>query len=137
MKAKTRKKPTITKAWNKAGKQLQDYYRQFPRPCMAKGKSCTHLTNVMHHHFHWGSSIANRLEEINLIPLCTNCHCSVHSEGQGRVTRATYMKVMRERYGQDWEDQLIQNEIKWGHKSTLEQRDYIEEKLKDYQLDKL
>lgn len=126
VKPKKAKPINISRLWTKASKAMQDYHRANKHQCFGKSKSCTGFAQVMHHHIHWGTSKALRFKEENLIPLCQNCHCSVHSGHQS--TSFNYRKSMQETYGIDWEDKLMeQNQqiIKTSKKDEIEMLKYM------------
>lgn len=115
----------ITLLGEKAGKAMQDYYRSIGGVCYGESKKCTGRLEVMHHHFHWGHSMALRFEERNLVPLCNSCHCAHHN--YNHKTKVAYETEMRNIWGNDWEDQLLKLEQKHIPKTALEKKDFYKD----------
>lgn len=130
MKTKKPKKKSISTLWNKVSRALQDYYRTLNSPCYGDGLSCHFIAEVRHHHFHWGQSLALRLEEKNLVPLCQPCHMAYHN-GNHRV-KTNYEREMRSVWGQDWEDQLLKLEQAHVKKTEAEKREYLLKEIENY-----
>jgi hypothetical protein len=117
---RTKTKP-ITRLWNEALSAMQQYYRSLNSPCIGRGKSCMGVSNVRHHHVHSSRSTTLRLEERNLVPLCSACHLSFHN-GSFEIKR-NYEAAMKENYGANWEAQLWaleQNAYHWTPKELRE-----------------
>ena len=67
---------------------------------------------------------------MNLIPLCTPCHYSYHI---GNFTvKHNYETAMREIYGLDWEEQLIELEHSNPPKRGRDLIDYLHTKIDYY-----
>lgn len=114
------KKIKITKLWEGAGKKLQIHYRTLGLLCCGCGKPQT----VMHHYRNWAGSIPLRLEKVNLIPFCRECHCSWHGN-RPLVLEIKAKEYMENKYGHDWLEKLSQIEQSWIKKGAPELRDYI------------
>lgn len=127
-----RKQKTIQKLWKEVSKALQNYYRAQNLQCLGRSKSCTGRATVMHHHFSWGSCLVLRTERRNLIPLCTNCHCSIHHGHTETAYNAR--KGMEAEYGTDWEDKLFKARLQTAKLSTPEMRDFLNACLEAYKL---
>lgn len=128
-KKQTRKK-SLTSVYNKVSRAMQDYYRRIPTQCYG----CrTNFAQVMHHHSHWGQSVALRFYKPNLVPLCSSCHFAFHL-GNFKI-KLNYEARMRSAYGQGWEDHLLVTERTCPHKTDSEKRQELSAWLKYYSLD--
>ncbi len=128
---KTSKKKTLTPFYNKVGKAMQDYYRSKENACYGRGKSCHGRAEVMHHHHHWGSSVALRFEPRNLVPLCSACHCAFHKNNA--LVKFNYETEMQNQYGQLWEESLFTLEQVHVKKPNSEKRLELQRLLEYYQ----
>ncbi len=126
-KSKPTKKKTLTSLYNKASKAMQDYYRTLQEPCYC---GCGLTANVIHHHSHWGQSVALRFEERNFVPLNNGCHFGFHN-GNFKI-KCAYESRMRLIYGQNWEDQLIIIERSHVHQTEKEKREYLANLIQKY-----
>jgi hypothetical protein len=68
------KKPIIASLRKKVDNLLTPWVKSKNPSCLL----CGAQTQVAHHHVHKSQSSRLRYEEINLIPLCTPCHCKLH-----------------------------------------------------------
>lgn len=128
------KKKSVSKQntilWGKVSHAMQVYYRMIGGECLGRSTNCMGRATVRHHHFHWGNSLPLRLEERNLVPLCTNCHASHHNGYQ--KTTINYRRAMEIIYGEDWEDQLIMIEREYIDKTPKEMSEYLKDRLSYY-----
>lgn len=123
-KTKKKKLPDVSKLYKKASTAMQNYYRQIGGACFGDGTGCTGRMEVIHHHFHWGQSVALRFEERNFVPLCHSCHCAFHKSGNHTI-KTNYEREMRDAWGSDWEDQLLRIEQTHVKQSVPDKRDYL------------
>jgi hypothetical protein len=120
LKKEKKPKKTLTSLYKKASKAMQDHYRSIPVICYGCDSN---LSSVLHHHSHWGQSVALRFEKSNLVPLCTSCHFAFH-QGNFKI-KHNYEMRMRSVYGQDWEDRLLIIEQNHPHQTDKEKRERL------------
>ena len=103
MKAKTGN--IKTKLRNKTDKLLQDYIRlkHQGETCFACGER---KVSVGHHFIPVSNSNALRYYVPNLIPLCKNCHCLVHTQPHLVEPKICFFM------GSDWYEDLMQTKRK-------------------------
>lgn len=119
-----------TALWKKVSKAMQDFYRLQGFLCYGHSKSCTVYAQVVHHHFHWGSCKELRLERMNLVPLCQNCHASIHNGHQ--ETGYSIRKFMEADYGTDWEDRLMAMRLEAPYMTPKQEEEYLKHQLTLY-----
>ena len=90
------KKPSIKTLRNKTDKLLSPWIiKKYPK-CLLCGKP----SQVAHHHCHKSQSNRPRYEEINLIPLCTGCHCKLHHN------ESYWASIIVQKKGLEWFEKL-------------------------------
>jgi hypothetical protein len=97
------KKPNIKTLRNKVDKLLTPWICGKHKRCLL----CPNASQVAHHHYHKSRSSRLRYEEINLIPLCTACHCKLHHNESYWASKVVEIK------GVEWFKKLdkMKNEI--------------------------
>lgn len=97
------KKPSIKTLRNKVDKLLTPWVIKKHKRCLL----CPNKAQVAHHHVHKSQSSRLRYEEINLIPLCTPCHCKLHHNESYWASKVVEIK------GVEWFKKLdkMKNEI--------------------------
>lgn len=124
---KPKTKQKLTPLYNKAAKLMQEAHRANPRPCACCGRQA----EVLHHHQHWGNSVALRFEPMNLIPMTAGCHNAWHKRADlGQKRRME--KYMKDLYGDNWEDLLLEIEQNAPHMTHCEKVDMLHELIATY-----
>lgn len=129
MKTKSQSKKN-TALWRKVSEAMQNYYRRIGGECLGKSEKCLGRMNVMHHYFQYGNCVALRLEEKNLVPLCSKCHCSVHH--YNKEVDYNIRQGMMARYGESWESELLDKRKAYKEKTPLEMADFLKQSLITY-----
>lgn len=134
IKKKSTSKKSLTSVYKKVSIAMQNYYRsKFVEESIFCFGQCGKLAELMHHHSHWGQSVALRFETMNLVPLCKSCHCAFHKSGNFKI-KFSYESNMKANFGQDWEDKLIYLERSHVLKTDKEKRQELYELINHYSL---
>jgi len=112
MKQDTKRDPKKT-ARNKADKLFQEVGRKMYSRCAGaiynpttkQVENCTNQMSCLHHHYRVSTATNLRYEIKNGIPLCKGCHFREHTV-QDPDLRTAQVLFMKERWGEDWEDEL-------------------------------
>lgn len=92
---KRKKLPSLASLRNKTDKLLTPWICGKHKKCLL----CPNKSQVAHHFIYKSQSSRLRYEEINLIPLCTICHCKLHHDeniGASKIVAIKGAKWFRE-----------------------------------------
>lgn len=103
-------KPTKIRLRNKADKLLQEYIKASSQLCWVCGEK---PVSCGHHFILKSRSYATRYYLPNIIPICRDCHCLVHSQPSLAEPRICF------KLGQVWYEDLIETK-RQGAKFTKE-----------------
>ncbi len=92
------KKPNKKTLRNKADRLLQEWVHKKYALCLI----CKAPVSCGHHFFTKKSSNALRYYLPNIIPICRDCHCRVHTQPHLVVPKISFMM------GSEWYDDLIE-----------------------------
>jgi len=84
---------------------------------------CSAPTSEMHHYIPKSRSNNLRYDDMNLIPLCRECHCKIHQENDPRINQ----EIIRKK-GHEWAD-IIEENRRVICKLNLGTLQFIEETL--------
>ncbi len=124
------KKPNWKTLRNIADRLLQEWVRLKYRFCLV----CGDEVFCGHHFFTKASSNALRYYLPNIIPICRNCHCKVHTQPHLVEPVICFQK------GSEWYDDLLREKrtpIKANAFWYQEKIDYLKQQIKDLEMEKI